>query len=73
MEGDANLLDKLIPAVVPGLLGVLRTTSVSRAVLAQTLRQLAADIRAGEHIPDTALAQARADGTVLDRLLAGKT
>ena len=68
-----DLLDKLVPAVVPGLLGVLRTTAVSREVLGKTLRELAADIEKGEHIPETALAQARVDGEVLDRLLAGKT
>ena len=69
---DQELLDKIVPAVVPGLLGVLRTAAVSREVLGQTLERLAADIKNGDHIPDSALAQAQADGTVLDRLLAGK-
>ena len=67
-----NLMDELIPAVVPGLRSLLRTVKASRVDLGKSLRQLALDIENGDHIPDEALEQARADGSVLDKLLSGK-
>lgn len=67
-----KLMGELIPAVIPGLRTLLRTVHVSRQLLAKSLRQLADDIENGEHIPDEALGQARADGATLDDLLAGK-
>lgn len=69
----AKLMDELIPAVVPGLKALLRTVRVSRELLAKNLHQLARDIENGDHIPDEALAQARADGSTLDKLLSGKS
>ena len=69
---DQALLNKIIPAVVPGLLSVLRTTVVSRDTLTKTLTQLITEIERGQHVPDNALAQARADADVLSNLLAGK-
>ncbi len=66
------LLDELIPAIIPGLRTVLRTVRASRQDLGRSLRQLAHDIENGDHIPDEALEQARADGDTLDKLLSGK-
>ena len=68
----SNLMDELIPAVVPGVRALLHTVRVSRELLARSLHQLADDIANGKHIPDEALGQARADGATLDNLLSGK-
>ena len=63
-----DLINKLLPSIVPGLLGVLRTTAVSREVLGRSLQQIVDDIREGKHIPDSALEQAQLASEIARRL-----
>lgn len=68
-----GLFEALVETVVPAIVGAITRAAASRKNLVEGLRRLADEIERGDHIPDTALSQARSDGGVLDRLLSGKS
>lgn len=59
---------EIITLITSILTGLARVTKVTREALAQSLEQMAADVRAGGLIPDELLAKVEEDGDRIDSI-----
>lgn len=61
----ASAITTLITSIITG---IARVTKITRAALAKSLEEMAADVRAGGLIPDELLAKVEADGDRLENV-----